>query len=218
MNTGSSFPVIARNSDPSAVSIHSRAVEVISVIGVGVEQHVLVEPYGHGLRHSLLLGQSLLHQDLQLYSRAERGDGRKQIFRYESVREHVVARDVTLHVRGGVAEDVLLEERGDLHYGVHLALAHQTLSLVYVGYLVPHFGFGRGVDHVGQLAREHAVVLVEHGDGQIVRYARFEYCGEEEERHDRQHREQHEIGFVGPYPLHLASHDRIYVAQRSHCP
>ena len=27
MNTGSSFPVIARNNDPSAVSIHSRAVE-----------------------------------------------------------------------------------------------------------------------------------------------------------------------------------------------
>ena len=30
MNTGSSFPVIARNSDPSAASIHSRAVEYLN--------------------------------------------------------------------------------------------------------------------------------------------------------------------------------------------
>ena len=158
-----------------------------------IEKYVAVEPYGHELRHGLPLGQSLLHEQLQLDARREGRHGRLDVFRQQSVHGDIGSRNVILDMRLAVAQDILLEKRRNLHDGHDPPFAHQTLAFVHRLHSVGDQRRGRVVDHLRHLARKGRVVLVEHGHRHVADRPLVEQQGEEGERRRREEEHQHEV-------------------------
>ena len=195
---------------------HEARREVIAVVDVGIEQHVLVEAHGLHLGHGLPLGEPLFGEDLDLDAGGEHGDGRLDVLGEESVDGDVGPRYVGFDVGLAVAEDVLLEESRYLHDGRNTPFAHEPFALVHGLDAVGDQSRGGLPDHLGDLARERRMVLVEDRDGDVARHALVEQHREEDERKHRQHEQQHEVHRLVSQSVEFALERGVRIAQKAH--